>query len=79
MNLFPWPDWLNTTWAKSSAKEGQPGESLAEHTQHVLERFADLVRLRPQLPTLLNAPRLWHCLFWACFLHDFGKAEHGFQ
>jgi len=79
MNLSPWPDWLDTTWAKSSGKEGQAGESLAEHTQHVLERLADLVRLRPQLPTLLNAPRLWHCLFWACFLHDFGKAAHGFQ
>ncbi len=79
MNLSPWPDWLETTWAKSSAEEGQTGESLATHTQFVLERFADLVRLRPQLPALLDAPRLWHCLFWACFLHDFGKAAHGFQ
>jgi len=79
MNLSPWPNWLHSTWAKSSADGEQPGESLVEHTQHVLERFADLVRLRPQLPTLLNAPRLWHCLFWACFLHDFGKAAHGFQ
>lgn len=79
MNLSPWPDWLETTWAKSSAEEGQAGESLAKHTQYVLERLADLVRLRPQLPTLLNTPRLWHCLFWACFLHDFGKAAHGFQ
>ncbi|NTW01208.1 MAG: CRISPR-associated helicase Cas3', partial [Oscillochloris sp.] len=24
-------------------------------------------------------PRLWHCLFWACLLHDFGKAAKGFQ
>ena len=79
MNLSPWPDWLETTWAKSSIEEGQTGESLAKHTQYVLERFSDLVRLRPQLSTLLNVPRLWHCLFWACFLHDFGKAAHGFQ
>jgi CRISPR-associated endonuclease/helicase Cas3 len=79
MKLSPWPDWLHETWAKSSAEQGQPGECLAEHTQHVLERLADLARLRPRLATFLNAPRLWHCLFWACFLHDFGKAAHGFQ
>src|SRR6266496_531694 len=79
MKLSPWPDWLHETWAKSSAEQGQPGECLAEHTQHVLERLTDLARLRPQLATFLKAPRLWHCLFWACFLHDFGKAAHGFQ
>src|SRR2546428_8732488 len=74
-----WPDWLNDTWAKSSTEKGYPGESLAQHTLFVLERLADLARLRPQLMTFLNAPRLWHCLFWACFLHDFGKAAQGFQ
>lgn len=79
MNLSPWPEWLNDTWAKSSIEEGQPGENLAKHTQLVLERLADLARLRPQLTTFLSAPRLWHCLFWACFLHDFGKVAHGFQ
>src|SRR5437667_10400325 len=79
MNLSPWPDWLETVWAKSSIGNGQPGESLAKHTQLVLERFADLARLHPQLATYLEAPRLWHCLYWACFLHDFGKAAPGFQ
>lgn len=79
MKLSPWPDWLHDIWAKSSVEKGQPGESLAEHTQYVLERLTDLAHIRPQLATLLNAPRLWHCLFWACFLHDFGKAAHGFQ
>ncbi|GAC1635924.1 MAG: CRISPR-associated helicase/endonuclease Cas3 [Ktedonobacteraceae bacterium] len=79
MKLSPWPDWLRETWAKSSVEKGQPGESLAEHTQYVLERLTDLAHIRPQLASLLNAPRLWHCLFWACFLHDFGKAAHGFQ
>src|SRR5262249_19158814 len=77
--LSPWPDWLANTWAKSSMTKGQPGESLAMHTQLVLERFSDLARLRPQLATYLDAPRLWHCLYWACFLHDFGKAAPGFQ
>lgn len=79
MKLSPWPDWLHETWAKSSVEDGQPGECLAEHTQYVLERLTDLAHIRPHLATLLNAPRLWHCLFWACFLHDFGKAAHGFQ
>ena len=79
MKLSPWPDWLENTWAKSSTDEVQPGESLAEHTQFVLERLADLARLRPHLADYLETPRLWHCLFWACFLHDFGKAAPGFQ
>ncbi|WP_069802423.1 CRISPR-associated helicase/endonuclease Cas3 [Thermogemmatispora onikobensis] len=88
MQPSPWPDWLNQgdcdLWAKRSPHEregGSPpvGESLAAHTWLVLERLADLVRLRPQLAVLLHAPRLWHCLFWACFLHDLGKAARGFQ
>ncbi|MBA3534907.1 MAG: CRISPR-associated helicase Cas3' [Ardenticatenales bacterium] len=41
--------------------------------------MADFIRLRPNLPQLLGVPRLWHLLFWAGFLHDFGKAASGFQ
>ena len=80
-----WPEWLNhdglDLWAKSSssAETGVPGESLAHHTWLVLARLSELAQLRPQLTTYLNTPRLWHCLFWACFLHDFGKAATGFQ
>lgn len=55
------------------------GESLAAHTWEVLRKLAELRNLRPALPELVGAPRLWHCLFWACFLHDFGKAARGFQ
>ncbi len=76
-----WPDWLeDTIWAKS-AEKGKAGqaESLARHTWYVLERLAEAIRLRPNLPTALGFPRLWNCLFWACFLHDFGKAARGFQ
>lgn len=71
-----WPDWMDHIKAKS-AKNG--GETLAEHTWDVLVKLAELYRLRPNLPALVGAPRLWHCLFWACLLHDFGKAARGFQ
>lgn len=74
-----WPDWLADTWAKSSIDGIMPGESLANHTWLVLERFAELVRLRPRLAMYLETPHLLHCLFWACYLHDFGKAAQGFQ
>ncbi|RLC70937.1 MAG: CRISPR-associated endonuclease Cas3'', partial [Chloroflexi bacterium] len=75
-----WPDWLDDVWAKSPEKGagGRP-ESLAQHTWYVLERLTELIRLRPELPQALGVPRLWHVLFWAAFLHDFGKAADGFQ
>jgi CRISPR-associated endonuclease/helicase Cas3 len=75
-----WPDWLDDVWAKSAKKGagGQP-ESLAQHTWYVLERLTELIRLRPDLPHTLGVPRLWQILFWAAFLHDFGKAASGFQ
>jgi len=80
MSALPWPEWLNHVWAKSAAKGagGEP-ESLAQHTWSVLERLADFMRLRPHLAQDLGMPRLWHILFWAAFLHDWGKAANGFQ
>lgn len=76
-----WPDWLeDVLWAKSAekSKAGQ-AESLAQHTWYVLERLAEAIRFRPSLPIVLGFVGLWNCLFWACFLHDFGKAARGFQ
>ncbi len=75
-----WPDHLKETWAKSAEKGagGQP-ETLADHTWSVLEKLAATIRLRPALPEQIGVPRLWHVLFWAAFLHDFGKAARGFQ
>ena len=75
-----WPDWLGDVWAKSAEKGagGEP-ESLAQHTWYVLERLAELIRLRPGLPQTIGVPHLWNTLFWAAFLHDFGKAASGFQ
>jgi len=75
-----WPDWLDDVLAKSAEKgAGDQPESLPQHTWYVLERLAELIRLRPSLPQTLGVTRLWHILFWAAFLHDFGKAASGFQ
>ena len=76
-----WPDRMDEAlWAKSAQKgeKGEP-ESLARHTWLVLSRLADFIQLRPLLPSQLGVPRLWHILYWAAFLHDFGKAASGFQ
>jgi CRISPR-associated endonuclease/helicase Cas3 len=74
------PEELNHIWAKSASRglDDKP-EPLAQHTLSVIERFGDTIRLRPNLPEMIDAPRLWNNLFWACFLHDFGKAAKGFQ
>lgn len=75
-----WPRWLDDILAKSpQSDEGDSGESLPHHTWYVLEKLAELMRLRPRLPETLGFRGLWACLFWACFLHDFGKAASGFQ
>ena len=84
-----WPEWLNDVWAKSAANAGsdngrhplpgERGESLPEHTWSVLEKLSELTRLRPRLPEVLGIKSLWSRLFWACYLHDFGKAASGFQ
>ena len=55
------------------------GDTLAEHTWCVLSRLADQQRLRPGLAAQFKDSRLWHHLYWGCFLHDFGKAAAGFQ
>ncbi|MCB9009808.1 MAG: CRISPR-associated helicase Cas3' [Ardenticatenaceae bacterium] len=81
MKLQPWPDQIETTLLAKSADKGQGNqpESLAQHTAYVLMRLADFMHLRPNLPQQISQPRLWHCLYWAAFLHDFGKAMPGFQ
>lgn len=81
MNLLPWPDRLDRTILAKSAdkKKGKEAEGLATHTCLVLTRLSEFIKLRPQLPEQLQAPRLFHCLYWATFLHDFGKVMPTFQ
>ncbi len=81
MTTLPYePESVRHLLAKS-ADRGLDGkeETLAHHTWAVLEKLADFIRLRPDLPVTLGQPRLWHLLYWATFLHDFGKAARGFQ
>lgn len=78
---FPIPDTLNPIelagMLAKSADNG--GDTLAEHTWAVLSRLADQYRLRSQLAAAVGDSRLWHRLYWGCFLHDFGKAAREFQ
>jgi len=80
MRPSPYPDWLDHVWAKSPEKgeDGRP-ESLAQHTWAVLARLAEFIRLRPDLPAQLGRPDFWQILYWAAFLHDFGKVVPAFQ
>lgn len=73
------PAGLDHLWAKSPPPGSPAGQSLVEHTWQVLCRLADLIHLRPNLPSLIGQPHLWQILFWSAFLHDFGKAAKGFQ
>ncbi len=80
MHPNPWPYWIDDLWAKSAEKgEGSEAETLAYHTWLVLCRLADFIKLHSSLPRQLNQPRLWHCLYWGAFLHDFGKVMPAFQ
>lgn len=69
------PDSMKDLMAKSHDMGGQ---TLAQHTWDVLARMAVQRDTHPHLSGRLGE-RLWSQAFWAAFLHDFGKAAHGFQ
>jgi CRISPR-associated endonuclease/helicase Cas3 len=69
---------LRSVWAKSGAS-GAEGETLTLHTCRVVGAFMQLTRRYGTLPQIVEQPRLWHRAFWACWLHDFGKAARSFQ
>lgn len=79
MSPRKFPDYLNNIWVKSPADGESEGESLPRHTWNVLEQMSAIAYLRPNLATSCEEPRLWHRLFWACWLHDTGKSASGFQ
>jgi len=69
---------LAELWAKSPLP-GEKAETLLAHTEAVVQALAGIARLRPDLHTATPIPRLWHWAFWACCLHDLGKAAKDFQ
>lgn len=66
--------------AKSAEQgfQGQP-ETLAQHTQRVVERLVGLARRSPQLSDIARLSQFWHIAFWSAVIHDFGKVAKGFQ
>lgn len=79
MSQSTFPDTLNHIWAKKPENLSESGETLVEHTWALLQRLSEQIKLRPYLPQIIKFPELWHCLFWASFLHDFGKSSIPFQ
>lgn len=77
--MASWQELLADTWAKSERGKQVRGELLTEHIEEVLRRLAQLQARFPFLPELVEDSRLWHRLFWACFLHDAGKITAPFQ
>jgi len=72
------PDQLTRLKAKSADEQGYM-QTLAEHTWAVCSRLADQYRLRSSLASRFQDQRFWSRMFYACLLHDFGKAALGFQ
>ena len=80
MKASTWPERVDHLWAKSPERGGGgQAESLPQHTWGVLRCLRDLAVLRPRLPRALGLPRFWHWLYWAAFLHDWGKSAGRFQ
>ena len=69
---------LGDLWAKSS-KNGEQGETLVEHTVNVISMLPELKKRFPNIDEVAGDKKLWHHLFWACCIHDFGKAGSSFQ
>lgn len=57
----------------------KPDESLIEHTENALNVFSSIKKAYPDVPRLCKVPQFWQNLFFAVFLHDFGKGAKGFQ
>ena len=65
---------MNEVYAKSS-----PKETLLEHTENCLRVFHDIREMYPEVPEICGCKDFFEHLFYAVFLHDFGKAATSFQ
>ena len=57
----------------------KPDESLLKHTENALKVFSSIKEGFSEVPKLCGIPQFWDNLFFAVFLHDFGKGAKGFQ
>jgi len=57
----------------------KPDETLLEHTEKALKVLASLKEAYSEVPEIIEMPQFWKNLFYALFLHDFGKGAMGFQ
>ena len=54
-------------------------ESLLDHTENTLRVFKSIKQNYSEIPQICSIDQFWEHLFYAVFLHDFGKATTGFQ
>jgi CRISPR-associated endonuclease/helicase Cas3 len=59
--------------------KSEPPISLRQHTEDCLHVFRSVRLLFPHIPQICHEPNFFEYLFYALFLHDFGKAATGFQ
>ena len=57
----------------------KPDELLIQHTENALKVFLSIKEAYPEVPELCRVSQFWDNLFFAVFLHDFGKGTSGFQ
>ena len=57
----------------------KPEEKLIEHTENALKVFKSIREAYPLVPDICGVEDFWEHLFYATFLHDFGKGASGFQ
>lgn len=68
--------------SRKTAEDGtvtQELETLEQHTRHVVETLAGLMKRAPRIAEIAGRPDFWHIAFWAAVIHDFGKVATGFQ
>jgi CRISPR-associated endonuclease/helicase Cas3 len=51
------------------------GETLHQHTENCLKVLSSIMDIYPEIPELCGENEFFEHLFYAIFLHDFGKAD----
>lgn len=66
-------------WAKTPVHSGEPGLSLFQHTEQVLEQMGQLIKIYQHEINEIKSMDLPRVLLYAALLHDFGKVHIDFQ